>query len=337
MKRIFSLICALVLMLTVLSGCGAGGNKIKIGVSFGVGAASRWVKEKAYMEEEAAKQGVDIEVRLNTTDKPKTQIEDCKELIDSGIDALVFTPRDAKNVDEILNYAKEKKVPVVNYARVILGKTVDLFVGYDSNRIGQRQGQFLTEMVYDGDYIVLKGDPNDYNASLLYDGAMRYIDPIKEHINILLDAPVPGWSADTAKQMVKDAIAANKNHVDAILAPNDALAGACAEALAQLGVTAPVVITGMDTELPAIKRIAAGTQACTFYLDLKSLACTAIDETINLVKKQNVGINAAFDNQSEGLIDAILVTGQLITKENLDELVINTGIYSHEEVYGAAQ
>lgn len=334
MKRIISLICIAVLFSVSLSGCKSEKQNVKIGVSFGVGSATRWQHEKEYMEQQAKKLGVDIEIRLNQTDKPKTQNQDCFEMIDSGIDVLILTPRDVNKVKEILDYAKEKNVPVINYARVVLGEKVDLFVGYDSSRIGQRLGQYLSEIVYVGDYIILQGDPGDNNATLLYQGAMRYISPIKDNINILLDAPVKNWSPDEAKKMVIDAISSNNNNVDAILAPNDKIAGACADALKELGISKHVVITGMDAEIDAAKRIVAGTQDVTIYMDLKELACTAVNEAVHMAKNETINVNSEFDNQSGSTIKANLITGQLVTKENLDKILIDNGYFTKEQVYG---
>lgn len=335
LKKILCLMSAFILPILVFGACTAPDDGVKIGVSFGVGMAARWEKEKVFMENQAKTLGVHIEIRLNRGDTDKTQQDDCIEMIDSGIDVLILTPRDVNKVSEILDYAKLKNVPVISYARIVLGFPIDYFVGYDSTRIGQSMGQYLTESVYEGDYIILSGDPVDNNAGLLYKGAMRYIDEIKDNITVLLDAPVPGWSAAEAKQLVLDAVSANGNHVDAILAPNDAIAGACAEALAELGIPAQdVVITGMDADIDALKRIAACTQDMTIYMDLKELATTAINEAVAFARHETPQVNTEFDNQSENPIPSNLITGQLITKENLDKLLIDTGIFSREEIYG---
>lgn len=333
LKRIVSLLFVVALFLMSFSACGSAKKNVKIGVSFGVGEAVRWGHEKEYMEMRGKELEAEVEVRLNQTDTPKTQAEDCIEMIDNGIDVLILTPRDVNNIKEVLDYAKEKKVPVINYARVVLGEQVDLFVGYDSARIGQRMGQYLSEAVYQGDYIILRGDPGDNNATLLYDGAMRYITPLEDNINIIMDEAVPGWSPEEAKKMVKDAVAANGNQVDAILAPNDKIAGACAEALAELGVTKHVAITGMDAELDAAKRIAAGTQDATIYMDLKELAGTAIEEAYHMATNQTVNVNAEFDNQSDQALEANLITGQLVTKENMDKVLIDSGYFTKDQVY----
>lgn len=333
-KRFLTLVLVPALLITGFSACGLN-KTAKIGVSFGAGPAVRWDHEKEYMEAHAKEIGADIEIRLNRTDEPKTQTEDCIEMIDSGIDVLILMPRKVDQMSEILAYAKKKNVPVISYARAILGEKVDLYVGYDSNRIGQKMGQYLSELVYEGDYILLEGDPGDNNALMLYEGAMRYIDPIKDSIHIILEEAVVGWSADEAKRLVTEAITNNGNHVDAILAPNDTIAGACAEVVAELGLKNHVVITGMDADLAAAQRIVAGTQDMTVYMDLKELANIAVDEAYHMATGQTVNVNAAFDNKSGSTIDANLITGQMVTKENLDRLLIDSGYFTKEEVYGS--
>ncbi len=333
MKRILSCLLAGMLMLG-LAGCGKSAEDVKVGVSFGVGPAARWPQEQAYMEQRAKELGIHMETKFNTTDEP-TQLEDCKALIDSGIDVLILIPRDAGNAGEIIDYAKSKKVKVISYARVVLNQDYDLFVGYDSGRIGQTMGQYLAELVYEGDYIILRGDPSDNNATLLYDGAMRGIEPVKADINILLDESVPGWSPEEAKKMVLDAVKKNGNKVDAILAPNDKLAGACVEALKELGIDPQsVAITGMDAELEAVQRIVGGQQSMTVYMDLQVLADTAVGEAYQMAMGKEAGANANFNNGNEGGVSANLITGQIVTKENIDKILIDSGYFTREEVYG---
>lgn len=333
LKKVLSVVCCVAILGTLFAGCAKKPESIKIGVSFGVGPAARWPQEQAFMEAHAKELGVNIETRLNTTDEPKTQEQDCKELIDSGIDVLILIPRNVNETANIISYAKEKKVPVISYARLIQNEGIDLYVGYDSNKMGQRMGQFLAELVTTGDYIFLKGDENDKNAIDLYDGAMRYLDETRKTTNVILDTAVAGWSPETAKQLVKDAVAANGNNVDAILAPNDKLAGACIEALQELGITKHVAITGMDAELDAVKRIVDGTQDMTIYLDLQSLANAAVDEALAMAMGKSPNTNGEVNNGHDKMIPAHLVVGELVTKLNLDRILIDSGYYTKEQVY----
>ena len=209
LKKWLSCICAAILFLG-LGGCEDNSRKVKIGVSIGAGGAARWQKDMAFMQERAKALGADIELRLNLPDSSKTQAEDCLEMLSDGIDVLIITPNNTRKVDDVLMYAKQKNTKVVSYARAVMGGSVDLFVGYDCYKIGQNMGQHLTEKVYHGDIIVLKGDVNDFNTPFLYYGAMKYIKPLIENgkLNMVLDAYVPKWSPAEAKKLVKEAVAA---------------------------------------------------------------------------------------------------------------------------------
>ncbi|WP_279028569.1 substrate-binding domain-containing protein [Bilophila wadsworthia] len=329
------LLCCIFLVLMCVSGCDDA-PKPKIGISFGVGEAKRWPAEKGYMEERAQELGMEVETRFNKADAPKTQMQDCFELIDSGISVLILIPRDARKANEILAYAKKKNVKVISYARAVMGEDIDFFVGYDTYRIGQSLGLHLTEKTYKGNLAILKGDKNDFNSPLLYDGAMISIRPLVERgaIHMILDEYVNGWSVDLAKRMLTDAIIKNDYKIDAVFAHNDIFAGAAAEVVKELDIKNPVIITGMDAETPALKRLLEGTQDATVYMDLKSMAYTAVNEAYNMATKKKPNVNSEFDNESKFKIDAFLINGKLITRENIDRVLIAPGHFTHEQIYG---
>ncbi len=331
MKKLCYILLAF-LMLFTFTACSSEKKDIKIGVSLGVGKAERWKKDKAYMEDRAKELGATIEVRLNTDDDPESQMKDCRELIDSGIDVLLLTPKVVDNAKAVVEYAKEKDVKIISYSRIIVGEKIELYVGYDSTKIGQAMGQYLTEKVDKGTYILLKGDKDDFNTQLLYDGALKYINPIKSDLNIILDEYVTGWSPEVAKQLVKEALQKN-NKVDAILAPNDKIAEACRSVLDELNIQTPVSISGMDAELNAVKRIINDKQDMTVYLSLPTLAKEAVNAAYDLAKTGKVTPNSLFDNQTSTPIDAFLINGQVITKENIKAQVIDNDIYTEQELY----
>ena len=288
------------------------------------------------MVERAKELGMVVDARLNKTDTPKTQTEDCIEMIDNGISTLILVPRDASKTDEILDYARKKNVKVLLYARTILGKNPDFFVGYDTYKIGQSLGLHLSEKNYKGSVAILKGDAHDFNVPLLNDGAMKYFQPLVEQgdLKIILDEYIDGWSADEARKKLTAAIKKNNNQIDAIFAHNDIMAGVAADVIRELGIKNHVIIVGMDAELPAIKRLVNGTQDATVYMDLKSMAIIAANEAYNLATNKPANVNAAFDNKSSSTVKAYLVNGRIITRENIDKQLIDTGVYTREEVYG---
>lgn len=77
-----------------------------------------------------------------------------------------------------------------------------------------------------------------------------------------------------------------------------------------------------------------GTQDATVYMDLKSMAYTAVNEAYNMATKKKPNVNSEFDNESKFKIDAFLINGKLITRENIDRVLIAPGHFTHEQIYG---
>src|SRR4029077_17326936 len=124
------------------------------------------------------------------------------------------------------------------------------------------QGDFITKKVSKGTYIVLAGSPTDNNAKLFREGAMKYIKPLadKGDIKIVMDQFVKDWQPSEAQKLMEQALTANANKIEGVLAPNDGIAGACIQAMAAQGLAGKVPITGQDAELSAAIRVAQGTQ-----------------------------------------------------------------------------
>lgn len=333
LKRLLCCLCALFISLS-LTGCGELGAKKKIAASFGVGAATRWSKEKVYMEQRAKELGVDFTAHLNSTGSAEDQIKECMQLIDQGISVLIIMPKDPTKMSALVDYAHSRNVKIIAYARPIINQKTDLFIGYDNYRIGQTEGLYAVEMVHVGNFIILKGDSTDNNALELYQGIMKQVQPAEnEGVKIILDEFVPGWSPAKAKEMVRAALLKNNKKIDAILAPNDKIAASSIEVLTELNIKNKVIVTGMDAELAAVKRIIAGSQSMTVYLDLKELAYTAIDQAVSINSNKKFSTNAEFKSKNIS-IPAHLVSGKVVTKENIDKVLIDTGVYTYEQVYG---
>ena len=81
---------------------------------------------------------------------------------------------------------------------------------------------------------------------------------------------------------MENALTANNNKIDAVVASNDATAGGAIQALSAQGLSGKVAISGQDADLAGIKRIAAGTQTMTVYKPITLLANTAAEIAVEL-------------------------------------------------------
>lgn len=303
-------------------------KKLTIGVSLPTQREIKWVRDKEAMEIQAEKRGITLIIENADTDVAK-QASQVEELLSQNIDILILAPTDSVAAIAMTNKAHQAGVPVIAYDRFI--ENSDLYVAFDNIRIGQIQGRFLTQRVPKGSYILMSGDPNDRNSKFIKDGAMEYIQPLvdKRDIKIIADEPVINWDPQNAFKIVQDALIAHNNKVDAILAPNDATAGAAIEALQTQGLNpSNIPVTGQDGDLAAAQRIVQGIQAMTIFKDTRQAATVAIDAAIKFANNEMIEINETVVN-----VSSILLTPVLVTRENLDEVLINSGYLKQNEVY----
>jgi D-xylose transport system substrate-binding protein len=123
-----------------------------------------------------------------------------------------------------------------------------------------------------GNYYLLGGAPTDNNAKMLREGQMKVLQPLadKGDIKIVGKQWVKDWSASEALAIVENALTANGNKIDAVVASNDATAGGAIQALAAQKLAARCRVSGQDADLAAVKRVIAGTQTMTVYKPLQA-------------------------------------------------------------------
>ncbi|MCG9027174.1 substrate-binding domain-containing protein [Laribacter hongkongensis] len=322
------------LMSVFLWGCSENAAKEKVGISFGVGEAKRWPYEMEIMKIRAKELGLEVDARLNKNENEKSQKSDCEDLINGGASVLVVVPRNADDASGILDLAHSRSVKVIMYARPVTTGGFDFFVGYDTYKIGKSLGDFAAERILRGNVAILKGDEGDINTMPLSNGVNDSIRPYVEsgNINVVADEYVDGWSPVQAKNLMTEILKQSGGKIDGVLAHNDILAEAAIEAIKDYGIKNKVMVVGMDAELPALKRLVRGEQDATVYMDSKVLAASAMDVAYGMVKNKPFTVNGRFETRSGEQIDAYLINGQIVTKENLHRLIVETGVYGEEDL-----
>jgi D-xylose transport system substrate-binding protein len=186
-----------------------------------------------------------------------------------------------------------------------------------------------------GNYIVLAGSPTDNNAKLFREGAMKFIGPLvqKGDIKIVMDQFVKDWQPSEAQKLCEQALTANANKVDAVNAPNDGTAGGCIQALAAQGLAGKVPITGQDAELAGAIRIVQGTQSMTIFKDTRQLGQKAIGMALDLANGKAIDTQGRTVHNGKKEVPSVLLTPYIVTKENLDVMLIDSGYFKRAQVY----
>lgn len=305
----------------------------KIGFSIDDLRLERWARDRDYFTAAADKLGAKVFVQSADASEQR-QIAQIENLISRGVDVLVIVPYNATVLNNAIREAKKAKIKVISYDRLILNADVDAYVSFDNRAVGELQAQSLVALKPKGNYYLLGGAPTDNNAKILREGQMKVLQPLadKGDIKIVGKQWVKDWSASEAMSIVENALTANGNKIDAVVASNDATAGGAIQALAAQKLAGKVPVSGQDADLAAVRRVIAGTQAMTVYKPLREIATNAANLAVQLVRNQKPAFNAQMDNGFKK-VDTLLLKPVLLNKQNAD-LLVKDGFYTQAQLAG---
>ncbi|HWI72009.1 MAG TPA: sugar ABC transporter substrate-binding protein [Baekduia sp.] len=266
------------------------------------------------------------------------QQQQAEAAITQGADVLVLDPVDSASAAGIVNRAKQSKIPVISYDRLILKAPVDYYVAFNSNTVGVQQGTALSDKLKQdgksGAIVMINGAPTDNNAKLFKAGAHSVFD--KAGLKIAKEYDTPDWSPDKAQQEMEQAITAlGKTGFVGVYAANDGTAGGAIAAMKSNGVDPEKVpVTGQDAELTGIQRIVLGEQYMTVYKPIKPLADIAAQTAVDVAngkKPSSATFNSTTDN-GQGKIPTALTKTTAVTLDNVKDTVIKDGYWKASEV-----
>jgi D-xylose transport system substrate-binding protein len=291
----------------------------------------RWSRDRDYFVAAAEKLGAKVSVQSADASEER-QISQIENLISRGVDVIVIVPFNSKTLGNVVAEARKAGIKVVSYDRLILDADVDAYISFDNEKVGELQAQGVYNAQPKGNYFLLGGAPTDNNAKMLREGQLKILKPAmdKGDIKIVGQQWVPEWSAATALRITEDALTANNNKIDAIVASNDGTAGGAIQALAAQHLAGKVPVSGQDADLAAVKRVIAGTQTMTVYKPLKLIASEAAKLSVALAKGEKPAYNAQYDNGKKK-VDTVLLQPTLLTKSNVD-VVIKDGFYTQAQL-----
>lgn len=326
----------LILTLVLVMGTAAlASAKPLIGVSIRSLSEERWDREKALMEQHAHELGADI-MFTDANHDENVQNSQIENLIARGVDVLIVIAQNSDVAATGVQMASEEGIPVIAYDVAIFHPDA-IYLSFDSVRVGHEMARVIVEHAPKGNYMWLGGSPTDDNAYLVREGHFQVIQPLIDSGDIVLvgEQWCTAWSPQEAMAHMENALVANDDKIDAVLASNDGTAGGAIQALMEVGLAGKVPVSGQDVDLAAAQRIAEGTQTVSIFKDVRELARIAIESAVELANGQRpAAINGKYRNAERGIEqDAILLDVVPITKDNLYEVIIKGGFHALEDVY----
>jgi D-xylose transport system substrate-binding protein len=343
-KGIFAAL--VVILVFTMAACSSGNNndkssgsdkdskgKIVIGFSMATLQEERWQKDRDFFVAAAEKLGAEVNVQAANNDDAK-QTQQAESLISQGVDVLVIVPNNAEATAAIVEKAHAAGIKVIAYDRLIKNSDLDLYVSFDNERVGEMQATAITKLVPKGKYVYIGGADTDNNAHLFKKGAFNILQPLIDagDIEVVYDQFTKEWNPANALANMENALTANSNKIDAVVAANDGTAGGVIQALASQGLDGKVPVSGQDAELAAAQRIVEGTQTMTVYKPIKALAEKVAEISVQIANGEEIKTDKVINN---GKIDvpSILLDPVAVDKANIDTTLIADGFHTKEDVY----
>lgn len=200
------------------------------------------------------------------------QLTDIDTLISQGAKVLILLAQDAKAVEPAIKKANDAGIPVIAYDRLLENEST-LYLSFDNVAVGKAQAEAILAKVPEGNYVLIKGDPGDANASTFLPqgwddaGLKAAVDAGKIKI---LNGPdgtfTDAWKTEKAQsnmEAIIDKAVADGTKIDAILAENDSTALGVVGALTAKSYGYPP-LSGQDGDQANLNNVAQGKQ----YVDV---------------------------------------------------------------------
>jgi D-xylose transport system substrate-binding protein len=260
-----------------------------VGVSWNNFQQPRWAKNDQpnikKVVEDAGGTYIDADANLSN----EQQLTDIDTLISRGANVLLLLAQDNQAVLPGLQKAKDAGIPVIAYDRLIEDPEI-LYITFDNIGVGKAQAEAVFAKVPTGNYVLIKGDPGDPNASTFlpqgWDDAGLKTKVDAGEITILADQFTPAWATETAQdnmEAIIDKAVADGTPIDAILAENDSTALGVAGALTAKSYGYPP-LSGQDGDEANLQNVAAGIQYVDVWKNANELGKVAGLAALELCK-----------------------------------------------------
>ncbi len=312
-------------------------EKVKIGICFDSFVIERWLRDRDVFVATAQNLGAEVNVQ-NANGDVEEQISQIEYLIDKKMDVITIIPIDAGALGDVVKKAQQEGIRIISYDRLIRNAGCDLYISFDNRMVGTLMGQALAESLPDGgDIFQIQGSSSDYNVDLVREGFEEALEGTG--IDIVYSTFCDNWLAELAFDAVREGLEENGGRVDGIMCGNDDLAGQAIRALAENKMAGTVPVVAQDAELSACQRIVEGTQTMTVYKSVDKEASVAAKLAVALAKGEDItdpsGSVPVTETMEDGSaqIPYYALEPIAVTKENIDEVIIEGGFHQREDVY----
>lgn len=175
----------------------------------------------------------------------------------------------------------------------------------------------------------INGPSKDNNVLLVNRG---FDEEIKGHgLNVFDTYYATEWKGEEAFNYLSEN-PEKADRADAVMCGNDSLAGQAVKYYSEKRRAGRIPIVGQDADLDACQRIVEGTQTMTVYKSIEQLAKKAAESAVSLANGNSVAGVTLMEN-GEYEVPYLNIPPVMVTKENIDSVIIDSGFHLREDVY----
>ena len=346
-KKVSVFLVVGVMLVLMMTGCGSKTDeaeatqvseedKLQIGLSFDSFVIERWLRDRDMFVSTAQSLGAEVNVQV-AGGVIEEQISQIEYFIKKKMDVIVIIPIDGDALFDVVKEAKSQGISVICYDRIIPNVDADLYVTIDNEMVGTLMGEALKKACPDGGNIfAIYGSPTDKNVEEVEKGFKDALTDSK--LNIVYSGYCDNWLAELAATHVNKGLEVTDDIVG-VMCGNDDLASQAVKVLSENRLAGQVAVVAQDADLAACQRIVEGTQTMTVYKPIEQEAATAATLAVALGKGEDISSSdcdyPVVETINNGNIDIpyYKITPVAVTKENMDEVIVDGGFHTHEDVY----
>ena len=336
------IVMTLLLCLSLLCACGGtteekgepeneekSDESVQIGIAFDSFLIERWERDRDIFVSRARDLGATVNVQNANGDVEK-QKSQMKYLIEKQMDVIVLIAVDSSALKKEVQEARNAGIKVIAYDRLVTDTPLDLYISFDNEAVGRYMADAIIDKLPSGGKVIkINGTSKDNNVLLVNKG---FDEEIRGHrIDVFDTYYASEWKGEEAFNYLSDN-PDKADKADAVMCGNDSLAGQAVKYYSEKRRAGKIPIVGQDADLDACQRIVEGTQTMTVYKSIEQLAKKAAESAVSLAKGNSVAGISQLQNGSYE-IPYVSIAPVMVTKDNIDSVIIDSGFHLREDVY----
>jgi len=303
-KKLAAFLMSAVLTVGLLAGCnsasneetgnndtaeteaGSGSEKLKVAMCMSHQTNDFQITVTSAAIAKGEELGIEVVVFDGNNDSA-TQISQIESAVDQGYDGIIFEPINVDAVQNIVDYATQEGVPVIN----VVGAMTDWedyvagYVGGDNVTAGEMEMRKVAELLDGkGNVAILNGPMGSDPQIQRHEG---YDIVLAEYPDlVVVNEDDAEWATDKALNIVENWLQSGKD-IDAVVCQNDGMAVGAAKAIQDAGLT-DVIVTGIDATSDGIDAIKSGAVTGTVSQDAAGQGSLSVETIYKVIKGETL-------------------------------------------------